>query len=348
MGVLSHMWTRVIAAACAGILLPVQAAAAPADPAVSARVAPQTVGLWDTGYSPGAPPEQCGTWRLDALGFCTADDVRNGVELGMKFQSSAALEVTGIRVYRVDPRTITGSLWDGDGTRLATGTFADTGTLGWQDLTFSAPVTIRADRTYLATYYSPATRYAFSYGYYADPLTRGPITALRSVAGDPNGVHCYDVASCDHPRNGYRSSNYWVSPLWEVAAGAPVPPQTVPAPSSDGVAPSVRAAMPRGGEKRIGLRTTIKVTFSEGVRAALLTKANVRLLRAGQRAPVAVRMRYDARRHRLSLDPRGGLRPRSAYRVVISSAVVDTAGNQLDQDPRRPGAQRATWTFRTR
>ena len=39
---------------------------------------------------------------------------------------------------------------------------------------------------------------------------------------------------------------------------------------------------------------------------------------------------------RLSLDPRGGLHPRSTYRVVISSAVVDAAGNRLDQDPRRP------------
>jgi hypothetical protein len=347
------VWTRpivAVVAACVGLVLPLplQAAASPAGPTVSARVETQTVGLWDPGYSPGALPSQCGTWALDAQGFCTADDVRNGVELGMKFQSSVALQVTGIRVYRVDSRTITGSLWHGDGTRLATGAFADTGTLGWQDLVFPAPVTIRADRTYLATYYSPATRYAFSYGYYADPLTRGPITALRSVTGDPNGVHCYDVASCDYPKNGFRSSNYWVTPLWEVEAGAPVPPQPVPAPPVDSVAPTVRAAMPRGGEKRIGLRATIKVTFSEAVRPALLIKANVRLLRVGQRAPVATRLRYDERRHRLSLDPRGGLRPRSTYRVVISSAVVDTAGNRLDQDPRRAGAQRATWTFRTR
>lgn len=343
------MWTKAFVAACAGLLLPMQAAAAPADPgAVSPRSAAQTVGLWDTGFSPQALADTCGRWRLDAQGFCTADDVRNGVELGMKFQSSVALEVTGIRVYRVDPRTITGTLWDGDGTRLATGTFADTGTLGWQDLVFSAPVAIRADRTYLATYYSPATRYAFTYGYYANPLTRGPITALRSVEGDPNGVHCYDVGSCDYPKNGFRDSNYWVSPIWEVAPDAPVPPQTVPAPPTDSVAPVVRAAMPRGGEKRIGLKTTIKVTFSEDVRPALLTRANVRLLRAGERKPVPVKLRYDRRRHRLSLDPKGGLRPRSLYRVIISPAVVDTAGNRLDQDPRREGAQRATWKFRTR
>lgn len=343
------MWTRAIVAACAALLLPpLPAAASPADPTVPARIETQTVGLWDPGYSPGALPAQCGIWVLDAQGFCTADDVRNGVELGMKFQSSVDLQITGIRVYRVDARTITGSLWAGDGTRLATGAFADTATLGWQDLVFSAPVAIRAGRTYLATYYSPATRYAFSYGYYADPLTRSPITALRSVTGDPNGVHCYDVGSCDYPKTGYRSSNYWVTPLWEVADGAPVPPQAVPAPPIDSIAPAVKVTKPRAGAKRIGLGTTITVTFSEGVREALLTKANVRLLRAGQRAPVATRMRYDARRHRLSLDPRGKLRPRSAYRVMVSSAVVDDAGNRLDQDPHRAGAQPATWTFRTR
>ena len=342
------MWIRAIAATCAALLLPLPTAGSPADATASARVKTQTVGLWDSGYSPGALPAQCGTWVLDAQGFCTADDVRNGVELGMKFQSSVALRITGIRVYRVDAGSITGSLWDGDGTRLATGAFADTATLGWQDLVFSAPIAIRADRTYLATYYSPATRYAFSYGYYADPLTRGPITALRSVTGDPNGVHCYDVGTCDYPKNGYRSSNYWVTPLWEVATSAPVPPQAVPAPPTDSSPPSVKAAKPPAGGERIGLRTTVKIMFSEGVREALLTKANVRLLRAGKRALVATTMRYDERRHRLSLDPRAKLRPRTAYRVVISAAVVDHAGNRLDQDPHRAGAQPATWTFRTR
>lgn len=43
-----------------------------------------------------------------------------------------------------------------------------------------------------------------------------------------------------------------------------------------------------------------------------------------------------------------GLRPRTVYRVVISTRVVDVAGNPLDQDPRAAGPQSATLTFRTR
>ena len=192
------------------------------------------VGLWEPDFRAEMTAADCGRWRLDAHGFCTANDVRNGVELGVKFQTSRDLLITGIRVYRVDPATITGSLWDADGSRLATGTFAPTDAQDWQDLTFSRPVTVSPGRTYVASYYSPATKYAFAYGFFRDELTRGPVTALRAVEGDPNGVHCYDVAKCrSFPTAGFQDSTYWVSPLWEIPAGEPPPPPAVPGPPAD-------------------------------------------------------------------------------------------------------------------
>ena len=69
------------------------------------------VGLWEPDFRAETPAADCEGWRLDTQGFCTADDSRNGVELGVKFQTSRDLLITGIRVYRVDLATITGSLW---------------------------------------------------------------------------------------------------------------------------------------------------------------------------------------------------------------------------------------------
>lgn len=344
------MGLRTVAAAFAALLLvPSSQLTSVAAPAPSPKAETVVFGLWEPGFRAGTPAADCAGWRLDVNGFCTADDARNGVELGVKFQTSRDLLITGIRVYRVDLATITGSLWDANGSRLATGTFAPTGTQDWQDLTFSRPVAISPGTTYVASYYSPATKYAFTYGFFRNELTRGPVTALRAVEGDPNGVHCYDVANCrSFPTAGFQDSTYWVSPLWENPAGEPVPPPAVPGPPADVESPSVRAATPSGGATRVALGTTVRATFSEHVRAALLTRPNVRLLRKGRSEPVRVQLRYDERRQRLVLNPLCRLRPGTTYRIVINTRVVDVAGNSLDQNPRKTGAQAATWRFRTR
>ena len=102
----------------------------------------------------------------------------------MKFQTSQELLITGVRIYRVDSHTVTASLWESDGSRLAKGDFSPGADHGWQDMNFDNPVTIVPGRTYVASYYTPRAKYAFQYEYFAgSALTVGPITALRSVDG---------------------------------------------------------------------------------------------------------------------------------------------------------------------
>ncbi|MGO8477497.1 DUF4082 domain-containing protein, partial [Rhizobium ruizarguesonis] len=64
------------------------------------------------------------------------------VELGVKFQSSVAGTVSGIRFYKrsLDTGTHSGSLWSSTGTRLATLTFTNETASGWQSANFSSPV----------------------------------------------------------------------------------------------------------------------------------------------------------------------------------------------------------------
>src|SRR5688500_11135684 len=127
----------------------------------SARTEP--VGLWSTDFTADQTASDCGEHQLDNLGFCVANDARNGLEVGVKFQSSTDLTITGIRIYRVDQAELRASLWDSTGNLLARVDFAENGGEGWQDAAFTAPVAILPGTTYVASYFTPATKYAFGY-----------------------------------------------------------------------------------------------------------------------------------------------------------------------------------------
>ena len=86
----------------------------PAPASMGARAEPS--GLWSTGFEAQQTAADCGEWRLDKNNFCVADDSRNGVELGVKFQASTELAIVGVRIYRVDPAKVRASLWDATGT----------------------------------------------------------------------------------------------------------------------------------------------------------------------------------------------------------------------------------------
>ncbi|MDQ0322201.1 hypothetical protein QO002_004407 [Pararhizobium capsulatum DSM 1112] len=137
------------------------------------------------------------------------------VELGMKFVASAQGQITGIRYYKsaLDTGTHTGSLWSTTGTRLATATFTNETTAGWQTVTFSQPVTITAGTTYVASYHSNGN-YAVSPNYFNASRTNGPLTAPSSSSSGGNGVYAYG-ANGIFPGGSYNASNYWVDVLFE-------------------------------------------------------------------------------------------------------------------------------------
>jgi hypothetical protein len=180
-------------------------------------------GLWSSTFT--ATETNCASFSRDASNFCwTAGGDGNpaggGVELGVKFVSSQSVNITGVRVYRVSPGTVTGHLWDvTGGAPLATGVFNGSDTHSWQDLVFSSPVAIQAGHTYVASYHVLDTQYSFQHDFFTTSgYTVGPITALSSPNSGGNGVYCYDQDSTNcavFPVNTYRDSNYWVTPLWE-------------------------------------------------------------------------------------------------------------------------------------
>ena len=178
----------------------------------AAAVEEWATGLWDTSTVPAIP-----NWPDAAAGT-------TGVELGTSFESSTEVWVVGVRFYKGDLNTgeHQGSLWLPGGELVASGTFANETADGWQDLLFDQPVLATPGQVYVASYYSPTANYSAENEYFLEPLTVGPITAHAGA----NGVYQYGDTSA-FPEFSYRSSNYWVTPLWvtsltpEVDAGAP-------------------------------------------------------------------------------------------------------------------------------
>ncbi|WP_245410990.1 N,N-dimethylformamidase beta subunit family domain-containing protein [Microvirga flavescens] len=144
----------------------------------------------------------------------------SAVELGMKFQASAAGTVIGIRFYKGtgDIGTHQGHLWAENGTLLATATFANETVSGWQTALLASPVTLTPGTTYVVSYHSNG-HYAATPNYFTAAITNGPLSAPSSASAGGNGVYAYG-ASGSFPANAYQATNYWVDVLFTASGGA--------------------------------------------------------------------------------------------------------------------------------
>ncbi len=161
----------------------------------------------------------------------------NSITVGTKFTSEAGGSVTGVRFYKgsSDTGTHIGSLWTTSGTLLASATFTNETASGWQQVSFSKPVTISAGTTYIVSYLAPVGHYEATPNYFYTPPGEGsqilnspPLHAV-SASGEPvggafgsvNGLYTYGSAN-SFPTTSEEGSNYWVDVVFE--------PETVVAP----------------------------------------------------------------------------------------------------------------------
>ena len=126
----------------------------------------------------------------------------------MKFNSSQPGLITGLKYYKGtgDTGTHVGSLWASDGTLLASATFTNEYTSGWQYVTFDNPVAITAGTNY-AVSYSSNGHYASTQSFFTTPYTNG----ILSTPGPEAGVYTYGAANL-FPTS-VSTANYWVDVL---------------------------------------------------------------------------------------------------------------------------------------
>ncbi|MFC0489102.1 DUF4082 domain-containing protein [Sinomonas atrocyanea] len=161
----------------------------------------------------------------------------NGVEVGMKFQTSTGGQVTGVRFYKGSQNTGThvGNLWSANGTNLATVTFVAESASGWQQAYFSSPVSVTANTTYVVSYHAPAGNYSYTSGGFSSQQGAAPVFGLASGSSGGNGVYAYGSGST-FPTGTYNATNYWVDAVFNPGApAAPVVLTTSPAQGATGV-----------------------------------------------------------------------------------------------------------------
>jgi hypothetical protein len=142
--------------------------------------------------------------------------------LGVKFTADTSGTISGIRFYKASTNTGAhiGSLWTSTGTLLASATFTNESSSGWQTVLFSSPVTISPATTYVASYFAPNGHYSFSPAALYSQIDNAPLHA-PATGSTGNGVYNYG-ASSSFPTSTYNADNYWVDVLFN-----PSPPAQV-------------------------------------------------------------------------------------------------------------------------
>jgi len=201
----------------------------------------------------------CTVWPATAVpGTVNAGD-GGSVELGVKFRTTVAGSITGVRFYKSPYNTGThkGNLWTKDGKLLATGTFTGESASGWQQLNFATPVTVKANTTYVASYFAPNGGYSFDTTFANSDAGLAPLTALKSGTDGGNGLYRYTSTSA-FPTSASSGSNYWVDVVLDTSTASTTPP-------------TVTSTSPTSGATDAAITASVSAVFSASVDSDNLT-----------------------------------------------------------------------------
>jgi hypothetical protein len=194
-------------------------------------------------------------WNASATpnGIVTSD--KNPVELGVRFRADMNGTITDVRFYKGATNTgaHVGSLWTNAGTLLATATFANETASGWQQVTFSSPVAITGNTTYVASYHTKVGQYAADLSYFATAgVDNAPLHALANGVGGVDGAYMYGAGA--FPTQTYQSSNYWVDVVFTSGGGG-----------GDATVPTVAVTAPAGGTTVSGTTVSVSANAADNV-----------------------------------------------------------------------------------
>jgi hypothetical protein len=251
---------------------------------------------------PGVCP--CSIWNDSTVPATVDSGDTSAVELGVKFTPSSNGYIDGIRFYKsaANTGTHTGTLWTASGTELATGTFTNESTEGWEQLNFTTPVAVTAGTTYVASYYDPDGHYSITADGFSSAVTNGPLTALASggsSGSSGNGLYLYGQDA--FPTNSYNSSNYWVDVVF-------TPVATIP---------QVTSANPVNNQTSVPPTSAVSFTFNEAVQASsigfTLTDPS------GNSVPGT--LSYNSSTNTATFTPTSTLSNATTYTATVSSAT---------------------------
>jgi hypothetical protein len=134
-----------------------------------------------------------------------------GIELGVKFRSTVNANVVALKFYKTKGNSgaHTAQLYAGNGTLLASQVYQNETDSGWQTLFLAVPVSINANTTYIACYFSSLGNYTSTANGLKTAVTNDVLTALADSTDGLNGVYKY-TNSPSIPDSSNKANNYWV------------------------------------------------------------------------------------------------------------------------------------------
>ena len=272
----------------------------------------------------------CSIWDDTATPTEMDSGDSNAVELGVKFQADTNGFITGLRFFKtsqnVGPHV--GNLWTSTGALLASVTFAEETSSGWQQALFPSAVPVSAGVTYVASYHTTVGRYARSLIYFhASSAQNAPLRALQNTPAEPNGVYRYGAGS-GFPTDTFDATNYWVDVVFDTDH------------SPDTTSPTITGTSPADGATNVSTGVNVRATFSEPMDASTISPANFQLRDAATNVLLNATVTYASVTRTATVLPASPLATSTTYSVAIDGAAVkDVAGNPL-------GASHS-WSFTT-
>ncbi len=262
----------------------------------------------------------CSVFAANALPGTIDQPDGSSVELGMKFRSDIAGNVTGVRFYKssANTGTHTGKLWTSGGQLLASVTFTGESASGWQQANFSTPVAIQANTTYIVSYYAPNGHYSADGAFFTKGVDNYPLHGLASGVDGLNGVYRYGTSA--FPSSSYNNANYWVDVVLNGSASVSVP--------------TVSSTSPAAGATNVATTTTVKATYDRAVDPSTV----VFNVKDAANANVPGTLSYDTLTNTSVFTPAAAL----AYSMTFTATVSGAKGSNG-----QAMASPYTWSFTT-
>jgi subtilisin-like proprotein convertase family protein len=150
-----------------------------------------------------------------------------------------------------------------------------------------------------------------------------------ALSGVPNGSHTFTATATDSFGN--------------VSAASSAVTVIV-----DSIKPRISSTVPNKGAKHASVRANIRATASEALRPLTVNRSNAFIVLAGTTKHLKARVSWRSLTHTIVINPKVHLAHGTKYKVTITTAVLDLAGNPLDQNKTKAGLQKKTWKFTTR